>query len=570
MNRPKPVAAASYERVSTMVQAQQGYSLGAQRQDATAFAAQQSWVLSPDLQFRDGVDQDASGADWDLPDLNRMFDAARGRRFQVLIVPDHSRLARDHVKAMVIEAELAKYGIRVQYLDSPLMDTEQSAEADLLNHVSHAFSQYDRAKRRRASMRGRRAKAEMGRWVGNGWAPYGYRVLRLAGQVDGKQGRIIGLVPYEPEAVVIRDIFERARTQPEAAILRWLDQQTIPSPGYARGKKGASIRWGSSTLHSILDNTLYKGDGTYGGQQIPVPAIISAELFDEVDLALEKRRRRPGGHQRLEVDPYLLRGRLVCAHCSKPGREWLLRTEAIRDRRYYICANKFASRIDRLYDLEHRCPLPGVRADLVEELAWLLLVEALTNTAKLDRSLSESQQQREAELAKLDGRLAGIQAQIERTTRQLDRAVVRINDLEPDDDELPLQEKLRDDAKRLLKGLRAEHDHSVASTRSAGMSAEEIESLRALLSELGEDLIGASLERRRQVIEMLNVRATVYPLEGDASGEDDVLVQVKPKRYTRIEWTSDIRLETTRGLLKLRVVLRRSRFFVIGIERVAA
>src|SRR6266542_1412339 len=89
-----PIIAASYERVSTLAQARHGYSLGRQERDASEYAAEQGWQLPDDLRFRDGDTQDASGADWDLPGLNAMLDAAREARFHILIVPHVDRFAR--------------------------------------------------------------------------------------------------------------------------------------------------------------------------------------------------------------------------------------------------------------------------------------------------------------------------------------------------------------------------------------------------------------------------------------------------------------------------------------------
>jgi DNA invertase Pin-like site-specific DNA recombinase len=68
--------AASHERVSTFVQAQRGHSMGAQSQDVEAFAVAQGWELPEHLRLRDGETQNASGASWNLPALNRMLDAA--------------------------------------------------------------------------------------------------------------------------------------------------------------------------------------------------------------------------------------------------------------------------------------------------------------------------------------------------------------------------------------------------------------------------------------------------------------------------------------------------------------
>ena len=109
---PEPTAAAdsqiaaSDERVSTRLQGQTGFSLAAQAKDAAHFAASNGWHLLDHLRFRDGEDRHASGADWDLPGLNAMLDAAKRREFQVLLVPTVDRFARDMTKALVLEQQL--------------------------------------------------------------------------------------------------------------------------------------------------------------------------------------------------------------------------------------------------------------------------------------------------------------------------------------------------------------------------------------------------------------------------------------------------------------------------------
>jgi hypothetical protein len=56
----KTTTAASYERVSTLMQARFGYSLGAQEKDSRQFCAERDWELPEDLIFKDGEDRNAS------------------------------------------------------------------------------------------------------------------------------------------------------------------------------------------------------------------------------------------------------------------------------------------------------------------------------------------------------------------------------------------------------------------------------------------------------------------------------------------------------------------------------
>lgn len=131
------ITAATYERVSTRVQGRAGFSLIAQHQSGEEFARAQGWRLPDYLRFRDGDDANASGADWDLPGLTAMMEAARRREFQVLIVPDLDRFARSMVKGLVLEEQLRKYGVRVVYQRVP---TDDTPEGNLLKHQLLSFA----------------------------------------------------------------------------------------------------------------------------------------------------------------------------------------------------------------------------------------------------------------------------------------------------------------------------------------------------------------------------------------------------------------------------------------------
>src|SRR5438105_2707319 len=115
-----------YCRVSTLAQKEHGFSLEAQDKDCHALAAELEATVVGIY-----VDND-SGAEMDLPKLNAMLDAARRREFDVLLVYDPDRLARDMAKQLVIEEELRRCGVTIQYVALRLGD---SAEDRLLKNV---------------------------------------------------------------------------------------------------------------------------------------------------------------------------------------------------------------------------------------------------------------------------------------------------------------------------------------------------------------------------------------------------------------------------------------------------
>src|SRR3712207_736490 len=83
----RPLRAGLYDRVSTLMQRRNGFSLDAQEKDTRAYAER----LGAEV-VQHWTDND-SGAEWDLPGLNAMLDAARRREFDILIVYGPDRLA---------------------------------------------------------------------------------------------------------------------------------------------------------------------------------------------------------------------------------------------------------------------------------------------------------------------------------------------------------------------------------------------------------------------------------------------------------------------------------------------
>lgn len=554
---PQTVAA-SYERVSRTIQAL-GFSLQTQRLGSDEYADRQGWFLPEALRFRDGEDDDASGADWDLPDLLRMLEAARAGLFKVLIVPVHDRLARDMGKAIVVESQLESYGVRVVYINAP---DDGSPEGKLLRNNLHAFSQYDRDKRRLLTMMNRRHKARLGLWVGSGLVPYGYRAVR-----DQRTDRIVALEPDPVEAEVVREIYRRSLRQSSKKVLRWLDETGVTPPGKLRDRKGAPDGWSRSTLRNMLQRPLYAGRGRYGESEIPVPAIVDPEVWQRIRDAIVDRKHKPTGWTKRQAldggDAYLLRGRLFCGHCTRPGETWPLRTDRTIDHRYYNCQNRYTSRIRHIRPVDYRCPLAGIRAELIEDWVWQVLSEALSNADLVDRGFREAQARRDAELAKSSDRLQAIEREYAKASRTLERTVRRLNELEDDDLERPLLERQRTDQKRILEALKRQRDSIADVAIPSAFSPEQIAQAKAFLSTVR--LADASPAEQRELIQMLDVRATVYSATGAEPGA--IQVQHKPKRYVLLEFADTVvRLETGRSFFNLRLLSRPWRFELMGIR----
>src|SRR5687768_4887398 len=156
-----PVAApraAIYRRVSRQLQAD-NYSLGAQDKDGRAYAGKIGAAVVATFQDID------SGADWNLPGMDDMLDAASRNEFDILICPDPDRLARGLGKQLTVEAELRGYGAEIVFLSLPKTGDEDADE--FMRLVYGGIADMERKKIRRRTQRGLREKVARGLVVGS-------------------------------------------------------------------------------------------------------------------------------------------------------------------------------------------------------------------------------------------------------------------------------------------------------------------------------------------------------------------------------------------------------------------
>ena len=61
-------------------------------------------------------DRGASGYEINLPELNKIREMARNGEFDVLVVRELDRLSRNLAKQLIVEEELKRHGVRVEYV----------------------------------------------------------------------------------------------------------------------------------------------------------------------------------------------------------------------------------------------------------------------------------------------------------------------------------------------------------------------------------------------------------------------------------------------------------------------
>lgn len=171
----------------------------------------------------------SGGAELDRrPALMEALAAVRERGAGLLVVAKRDRLARDVMKAAIVEAMAGEAGARVVSADG--VGDGDEPEDLLLRTIVDAFAQYERARIRARVVAAMRVKASRGEFLGE--APIGAR----------REGKL--LAHDEEEAAVVEWIVElRERGLSIRAIAEQLNEEGVA----ARGR-----RWYPTTVARVL------------------------------------------------------------------------------------------------------------------------------------------------------------------------------------------------------------------------------------------------------------------------------------------------------------------------------
>ena len=388
---------AIYARVSTARQ-QQAQTIEQQIERLRAhIGSQTAWQLKDEHIYRD---DGYSGAHLNRPGLDRLRDHARLAAFDRVLITVPDRLARTYVHQVLLIDELAKLGCTVEFLDRPMSNDPHD---QLLLQIRGAVAEYERKLIADRMRRGRQAKLQSGQLLPWTRPPYGYLL-------DAEQPRDPARVRVDPvKAAVVQQIFAWY-TESHVAITLYgiakrLMADQVPPP------RGGTL-WNTSTLRNILRDTAYIGV-TYSGRTrtvparrrrsplepvgpgysqapapeedwiaIPVPAIITQEVFTLAQQRLEQNRRQARRNNTRQ--DYLLRSMVSCGQC---GLSCTGRTDHL-GYSYYLCAG----RTNRLRALgREACRARYIPVDRLDTLVWEDLCRVLMEPALITHELERAQ-----------------------------------------------------------------------------------------------------------------------------------------------------------------------------------
>jgi len=490
-----------YARVSGDDRGKEDRNLKGQLEMCRQYAQERDYTVVDELTEDD---RGASGAAFDLPELNKALDLAQASEFDVLVTRELDRFARGLAKQLIVEGEFNHAGVEVEYILGEYPDTP---EGRLNKHIKAVIAEYEREKIAERTTRARRLKVRAGHVVIHGRPPYGYRV----GEVDGKTTLVI----HEPEARIVRLIFQWYTADEPSSARAIADRLTGMEISKPRSRKHA--QWTHSTVNNILKNEVYTGRWYYGrnvivnGQPVKqaeddwlmlnVPAIVT-EIFGA---AKERRQRNKERAHRQPRHSYLLSGRVRCWHCNY-SYTGSVRTSPNREYLYYVHSPDH-------YAAGTLTCKGYFRADQVDALVWEWIRSRMCDPEELVRGLQTEQEERERENAPLRDRLAVISDLIANNRRQLDRLL----DLYLASDfpkEMLTERKAR--LETTIASLEREQTTLTEKIEAQILTDDQIRNIREYAEQVTEgiELANADFEARRWLVGLLNVQARLEIEDG--------------------------------------------------------
>lgn len=310
---------ALYERVSTDIQMEKGYSIPEQKDSLEKYCQVMGWN-----EYKHYTDGGFSGANIERPALTELIrDVERGKINKV-IVYKLDRLSRSQKDTLYLIEDIFLKNECDFISISESFDTN-SALGRATVGILGVFAQLERENIRSRMTMGKLARAKMGKFRGGGNIPIGYDYI------NG------GLVVNEYEAEQIRlmyDLFERGYSPTKIA--EYMNE---------RGYKTKYGKWTFDTAYKLIPKKLFIGVLEYKGEEYigEHEPIISEEQFENCQRIRERRHRemcdcRDGGATSF------LGGLMICGKCGAKYRK--------RDKKYkspvrgtvtylrYMCINR--------------------------------------------------------------------------------------------------------------------------------------------------------------------------------------------------------------------------------------
>lgn len=355
---------AIYARVSTTLQAEEGYSVEQQIERLTKYAELNEWTISKIYK-----DAGFSGAKLARPAMQQLINDIPSKNFDTVLVYKLDRLSRSVKDTLYLTKEVFnKNNIAFVSLNENI-DTS-SAMGSLFLTILSAINEFERENIKERMTMGKLGRIKSGKTSAWSNAPFGYDYI------DGH------LVQNEIQAAVVREIFED--------YLNGYSLSKIKKKLNENGHIGKETEWNFSRVRQVLENIIHAGYNTFKGENYKGThePIISYEKWLTVQEELAKRQKEAYSkynNPRPFQSKYLLSGLVRCGYCNSTLelRFGVPRKDGTRLKRYQC-----KSTIGKM-KREDKCPAALYDMETLENTILQKLEDYRVNSDLIDELFSE-------------------------------------------------------------------------------------------------------------------------------------------------------------------------------------
>lgn len=373
---------ATYRRVSTEMQRDEGVSLQSQKERLEAYVVSQGWAHVTDY-----ADEGFSAKNIERPALQRMINDIKQKKFDVLLVYRLDRFVRSVSDLHELLQLMDKYDVKFKSC-TEVFDTT-SATGRMFITIIATLAQWERETIAERVFDNMMHRSEQGKRNGAP-APFGYEL------VDGR------LVVNEEQSPWVKLIFDKYETTGSQNIAKLLNKRGV------RTKKGEV--WSDFAVRYVLRNPLYAGyvrwnyrstaKGKFTGNEVVTKydqedfqPIITKEQYDHTQKLMKERSAmafRSDNH-------YPFSGIARCSKCGNKFSGSSKKRSSGSIYRFYKCAGRFQLGI---------CDVQPIAEESIEKV----FLESLSSPqseveVNTDRPKHEiDKEQLEKEIGRLQGR----------------------------------------------------------------------------------------------------------------------------------------------------------------------
>lgn len=535
---------AIYCRVSTIEQAEEGYSIDEQKRLLIEWCRKMDYIVTKCYSDR-GISGKAIN---NRPALKELLKDAENKEFDMVLVWKINRISRKLTHVLEIAETLEMNNIAFKSYSEEFDNSTPSGKMQF--QMMALVGEFERGTIAQNVKMGMCAKAKAGEWCGG--QVLGYDLVPVEKQQGAKRTKTV-LTINEKEAESVRLIFnEYANGKGYKAITNQLNKL-----GY-KTKKGNNFSVGS--IRDILTNPVYIGKVRYNVRQNwsekrrrninanPIitdgihKAIIDEKLWDKVQAILESKKGKPS---RIYDGEYPLTGILRCPKCGAGmviARTTNKLADGTKKRIAYYCCGAWKNKGTNV------CNSNTIRVDKANEYVFSKLSELLSNEKMVKSIVKNVNKERHSKISPAKKELQRIDKELEKIDRKKHKL------FEGYEEDLISKEEFKERKEELNKiaQMLQEQKEPLLVTLSDDVSEEiPYEFIKSILENFSKVLTDStSREQQKKLLHMIISEITI----NEAREVDSIKLKINDSLVEYISKEEGVSIEGTPSSFMLRNV----------------